>query len=102
MKTTLLKLLASGLSLYDGMRYLFIHWRRNWLEQMDKDTRKFHTMYEGLHSKSNVSRIYLLQDAEERGLIGLKDYFGGKQKRLAHYPNYQNFAPEELKLEPTM
>lgn len=80
-KTTLLKLSTIGLSLHDGMRKLLFN--RDGM-RWNKETRKFHTMIHGsfipctLHPKSNMSRIYLLQDMEGRGLIGLKDYFGGK------------------------
>ena len=71
----------------------FITWRKCDLQAIDRKTRKFFTIYEGLHPKSDVDRLYIPRKDEGRALIaiegsvelvvrGLQVYVHGSEERL--------------------
>ena len=51
----------------------FFSWRKSELEAIDRKTRKLFTIYEALHPKSDVDRLYIPRKEGERGLISIKD-----------------------------
>ena len=71
----------------------FISWRKCELQAIDRKTRKLFTIYGGLHSKSDVDRLYIPRKDGGRGLIviencvelavrGLEVYVHGSEERL--------------------
>ena len=71
----------------------FISWRKSELQAVDRKTRKLFTIYEGLHPKSTVGRLYIPRKDGDRGLItieayvelavrGLVMYIYGKEEKL--------------------
>ena len=51
----------------------FISWRKCELQATDRKTRMLFTIYGGLHSKSDVDRLYIPRKDEGRGLIAIED-----------------------------
>ena len=43
------------------------------MQAIDRKTRKLFTIYEGLHPRSDVGRLYILRNDGGRGLIAIKD-----------------------------
>ena len=73
----------------------FISWRKCELQAIDTKTRKLFTIYGGLHTKSDVDRLYILRKDERRGLIAIEDcvecgvrrlevHVPGNEERLIH------------------
>ena len=71
----------------------FVGWRKSELQAIDRKTRNFFTMYEALHLKSDVDRLYIPRKEGERGLISIEDcvefavtglevYVHGSEERL--------------------
>ena len=71
----------------------FISWRKCELQAIDRKTRKLFTIYEGLHPKSDVDRLYIPRKYRMRGLIAIEDcvefavrglevYVHGSEERL--------------------
>ena len=51
----------------------FLSWRKSELQTIDSKTRKLFTMYESLHPKSDVDRLYIPRKKGGRGLISIED-----------------------------
>ena len=71
---------------------------------MDKKTRKIITMYGGLHSRSNVERLYLRKSEGSRRLITIENCVNSERENLALYALRSNekciiAATTGLKLE---
>ena len=71
----------------------FVSWRKSELQAIDRKTRKLFTIYEALHPKSDVDRLYSQSKKGRRGLIstedcvelaikGLEVYVHGSEERL--------------------
>ena len=60
-------------------------WSRLQLEGINSRTRKFLTMRNGFHLKSNVNRLYLSRSEGGRGLIGVQDTLETAILGLRHY-----------------
>ena len=71
----------------------FVSWRKSELHDIDRETTKLFTVYEALHPKSDVDRLYIPAKEEGRGLISIEDcvelairglevYVHGKEERL--------------------
>ena len=71
----------------------FVSWKKSELQAIDRKTRKSFTIYEALHSKSDVYRLYIPRTEEGRSLISIKDcvelvirglevYVHGSEERL--------------------
>ena len=43
----------------------FVSWRKSELQAIDRKTRKLFTIYEALHPKSDVDRLYISKKKEE-------------------------------------
>ena len=61
-------------------------------------------MYDGLHPRSNVERLYLTRSKGGRGLVSIEDCVSDKRKSLALYAlgsdeNLINAATPELNLK---
>ena len=57
------------------LRYsaVIVSWRKSELKAIDRKTRKLFTIYEALHPKSNVDRLYIPRKEGEGGLISIED-----------------------------
>ena len=73
----------------------FGSWRKSELQAIDRKSRKLFTIYEALHPKSDVDRLYIPRKEGGRGLIstedcvelpirGLEVYVHGSEERLIH------------------
>ena len=51
----------------------FTTWRKCELKTIDRKTRKFLTIYGGLHPKSDVDRFYIPRKDGGRGLVTIED-----------------------------
>ena len=51
----------------------FVSWRKSKLQAIDRKTRKLFTIYEALHPKSDVDRLYIPRKEGGRGLISIED-----------------------------
>ena len=51
----------------------FLEWTKAEVEQLYRRTRRLVTMYNSLHPKSNVDRLYLPRRDDGRGLLGVED-----------------------------
>ena len=51
----------------------FVSWRKSELEATDRKTRMLFTMYEALHPKSDIDRLYIPRKEGGRGLISIED-----------------------------
>ena len=60
-------------------------WSKNELEKMDRKTQKTMTMYDALHPKSDVDRLYLIRKRGGRGLIGCKKCIDAELNNLGWY-----------------
>ena len=71
----------------------FVSWRKSELQAIDRKTRKLFTIYEALHPKSYVDRLYIPKKERGRGLISIEDcvelaigglevYVQGSEERL--------------------
>ena len=49
----------------------FVSWRKS--ELQDRKTRTLFTIYEGLHPKSDVNRLYIARKEGGRGFISIED-----------------------------
>ena len=43
----------------------FVNWKRSELQEIDRKTRKYLTMYGGLHPKADIDRLYLPRKRKE-------------------------------------
>ena len=51
----------------------FLEWRRDEIKEMDRTTRKIMNMYNALHPKDSVARLYLPRKEGGRGLMSVED-----------------------------
>ena len=51
----------------------FLSWRKRELQAIDRKTRKLFIIYEALHPKSDVDRLYIPRKEGGRGLISIED-----------------------------
>ena len=51
----------------------FISWRKSELRAIDRKTRKLFIIYEALHPKSDVDRLYITRKEAGRGLVSIED-----------------------------
>ena len=51
----------------------FFSWRKSELQAIDRKIRKFFTIYEVLHPKSDVDRLYIPRKEGGIGLISIED-----------------------------
>ena len=55
------------------------------LHNMNRKTRKVLNMYQALHPRSNVGRIYLPRSEGGKGLLSLEDYVNAEMRSLGQY-----------------
>ena len=72
---------------------------------MDRQTRKFLTIYGAFHPKSNVNRLYLKRKLGGRGLISIRDCVDGEVRNLHQYlstseEDLLKFVSDSLNLDP--
>jgi hypothetical protein len=54
-----------------------VDWNKAEIEEMDRKTMKFLTIYGAFHTKSNVTRLYMKRKFRGRRLISVKDCIEG-------------------------
>ena len=59
-----------------------IDWKNSELCNMDRKTRKVLNMYQALHPRSNVGRLYLQLNEGEKGLLSLEEYVIAEKRSL--------------------
>ena len=62
-----------------------IHWKASELKDLDRKSRKTMTMYEGLHAKSDVDRLYVERKKGSRGLISVERCIRQEENSLGFY-----------------
>ena len=62
-----------------------IDWKNSELRNMDRKTRKLLTMYQAMHPRSNVDRLYLPHSEGGKGLLSLKECFNAEKRSLGLY-----------------
>ena len=67
-----------------------INWKVDELKEMDRTTRKTLTIYDGLHPKSGIDRLYLKQNHGGRGLISIEMCVRLEENNLALYVRGSN------------
>ena len=71
----------------------FLEWRRDEIKEMDRTTRKIMNMYNALHPRDSVARLYLprkeggrglmsVEDCVELAILGLENYIQKSNERL--------------------
>ena len=71
----------------------FVSWRKSELQAIDRKNRKLFTIYEALHLKSDVDRLYIprkegggglisIEDCVELAIRGLEVHVHGSEERL--------------------
>ena len=63
----------------------FLKWNRDELRRMDQRTRKLMTMYQALHPKDDVDRLYVPRKEGGRGLASIEDSVDTSIQRLEDY-----------------
>ena len=51
----------------------FLEWRKDEIKEMDRTRRKIMNMYNALHPRDSVARLYLPRKEGERGLMSVED-----------------------------
>ena len=51
----------------------FVSWKKSELQAIDRKTRRSFTIYDALHSKSDVDRLYISRTEEGKSLTSIKD-----------------------------
>ena len=69
------------------IRYIagIVDWKNSELLNMDRKTRKVLNMYQPLHSRSNVDRLYLRRSEGGKGLPSLEEYVSAERRSLGQY-----------------
>ena len=62
-----------------------VNWTKDEIDMLDRKTRKTLTMHGALHTKANVSRLYMKRKSGGRGLIGISDCVNGEQRSIKYY-----------------
>ena len=60
----------------------FLKWTREKLKQMDQRLRKLMTIYNALHPRDDVDRLYVSRKEEGRGLPSIEDIVDASIRRL--------------------
>ena len=63
----------------------FLKWISVELKQMDQRTRKVMTLYQALHPRNNVDRLYVSRKEGGRGLVSIEENFDTSIQRLEDY-----------------
>ena len=82
-----------------------LDWTKEEIDRMDRQTRKFLTIYGAFHPKSNVNRLYLKRKLGGRGLISIRDCVDGEVRNLHQYLSTSEeellkFVSDSLNLDP--
>ena len=59
-----------------------LEWNVEEIKELERKTRKFLTMYKGLHPKSDVDRLYLSRKDGGRGLLSCEDVIKSEENYL--------------------
>ena len=62
-----------------------VDWKNSELRNMDKKTRKVLNMYQALHPRSNVDRLYLPRSEGGKGLLSLEECVNAEKRSLGQY-----------------
>jgi len=62
-----------------------INWRKDELEAMDRKTRKMMTIYNSLHPRADVDRLYIPRKHGGRGLISIQQSIYMGEQSLSRY-----------------
>ena len=62
-----------------------VDWKKSELCNMDRKTRKVLHMYQALHPRSNVDRLYLPHSAGGKGLLILEECVNTEKRSLGQY-----------------
>ena len=62
-----------------------VDWKKSELHNMDKKTKKVLNIYQALHPRSNVDRLYLSCSEGEQGLFSLEECVNAEQRSLEQY-----------------
>ena len=60
-------------------------WKNSELRNMDRKIRKVLNMYQELHPRSNVDRLYLLRSDGGKGLLSLEECVNAEKRSLRQY-----------------
>ena len=74
-------MVSSNIQIWAGI----IQWKASELKDLDIKSRKTMTMYEGLHPKSDVDRLYVKRKEEGRGLISVEQCIREEENSLGFY-----------------
>jgi len=62
-----------------------INWRKDELEAMDRKTRKMMTIYNSLHPRADMDRLYIPRKYGGRGLISIQESIYMEEQSLSRY-----------------
>jgi len=62
-----------------------INWRKDELEAIDRKTTKMMTIYNSLHPRADVDRLYIPRKHGGRGLISIQESIYVKEQCLSRY-----------------
>ena len=62
-----------------------VDWKNSELRNMDRKTRKVLNMYQALHPRSNVDRLYLPRSEGGKGLLSLEECVNAEKRSLGQY-----------------
>ena len=62
-----------------------VDWKNSELSSMDRKTRKVLNMYQALHPRSNVDRLYLPRSEGGKGLLRLEECVNAEKRSLGQY-----------------
>ena len=62
-----------------------VDWKNSELRNMDRKTRKVLNMYQALHQRSNVNRLYLPCSEGGKGLPSLEEFVSAEKRSLGQY-----------------
>ena len=67
-----------------------VEWKTDELKVLDRETREMMTLYDALHPKSDVDRVYVARQKGGRGLISSEMCVKGEENKLAWYVRNSN------------
>ena len=62
-----------------------VDWRKSEIHNLDRKTRKFLNMYQALHPRANVDRLYLPRSEGGKGLLSIEDCVNIEKRSLGQY-----------------
>ena len=62
-----------------------VDWKNSELRNMYRKTRKVLNMYQALHPRSNVDKLYLSRSEGEKGLLSLEECVSAEKRSLGQY-----------------